>query len=159
SDSFSLEDLERNVLWTMNYSDAAPWPSGTDGEGRSLVYAGGSINDPGSWRPSVEEGGNPGTSDRVPYSEGDSLADYVIGGQEVTPDEASTVRFEVLLNAGADDVELTPEWSSNVASWAGDRLILVAQEPLGAGLVKRTWQMTREPNEERLFFRVNLERR
>ena len=43
--------------------------------------------------------------------------------------------------------------------WFGDRLTLVAQEALGAGLVKRTWQMTREANEERLFFRVSLEKR
>ena len=126
---------------------------------RSLVYAGGSISDPGSWRPSVETGGNPGTSDRVPYSEGEGLVDYVIGGQEITLGEASIVRFEVLFKAGADDVELTPEWSSNLNGWFGDRLTLVAQEALGGGLVKRTWQMTREANEERLFFRVSLEKR
>jgi hypothetical protein len=159
TDSFSLEDQEGNALWTMAYADAAPWPSGTDGEGRSFVYVGGDATDPSSWRPSVEVGGNPGTSDRVPYSEGEGLANYVIGGQEVTLGEASIVRFEVLLNPGADDVELTPEWSSNVAGWAGDRLTLVAQEALWGGLVKRTWQMTREENEERLFFRVSLEKR
>ena len=159
SDSFSLEDLKGNVLWTMAYADAAPWPSGTDGEGRSFVYVGGDATEPGSWRPSVEVGGNPGRSDRVPYSEGEGLADYVIGGQEVTLGGAAIVRFEVLFNAGADDVELTPEWSSNMNGWFGDRLTLVAQEALGAGLVKRTWQMTREANEERLFFRVSLEKR
>ena len=84
---------------------------------------------------------------------------YVIGGQEVTLGGAAIVRFEVLFNAGADDVELTPEWSSNMNGWFGDRLTLVAQEALGAGLVKRTWQMIREANEERLFFRVSLEKR
>jgi hypothetical protein len=64
-----------------------------------------------------------------------------------------------LFEKGADDVELTPERSSNMNGWFGDRLTLVAHEALGAGLVKRTWQMTQEANEERLFFRVSLEKR
>ena len=83
--------------------------------------------------------------------EGDVFLDKEV--VEVDGEEAG------LFEKSADDVELTPERSSNMNGWFGDRLTLVAHEALGAGLVKRTWQMTQEANEERLFFRVSLEKR
>ncbi|MDG2400164.1 MAG: CotH kinase family protein [Akkermansiaceae bacterium] len=157
SDSFSLEDLEGNVLWTMAYRDKAPWPSGTDGAGRSFIYVGGKSNEAGSWRPSVDIGGNPGTSDRVPYPDDGSLLAYAIERQGFILEDSTTALFMVVLKAGADEVLAIPERSSDMESWTGDGLTLWAQDPIGNGLVRKTWQMGRA-DAERLFLRMRLRR-
>ena len=158
-DSFSLEVSGGEVLWTLTYGDAAPWPSGVDGEGRSLIYVGGTASEPGSWRPSVTLGGNPGTSDRVPFLEGGNLAEYAIDKQEVRLVGPLMVSFEVLINSGADDASLTPVWSSDLEAWSDEGFTLISQDPVGNGMLRQRWQMAREPNAGRLFFRMNLERR
>ncbi|MEN8847580.1 MAG: hypothetical protein ABF377_05845, partial [Akkermansiaceae bacterium] len=158
SDSFSLEELGGNVLWTLSYEDDAPWPSGTDGDGRSFVYVGGGASVPTSWRPSLEFGGNPGTSDRVAFVEGGSLAEYAVAGQEVELEGTMTI-FEVELNGGADDAILTPEWSHDLSTWNENGFGLISQEVLGNGLVKQRWGIGVNPLEGKLFFRANLEER
>lgn len=157
-DSFSLEVAGGDVLWTLTYGDAAPWPSGVDGEGRSLVYRGGEANEAGSWRPSVAMGGNPGTSDRVPFVEGGNLAEYAVSGQAVDL-EGNTVTFEVLIKSGADDASLTPVWSANLEVWSGEGLTLVSQDPVGNGMLRQGWQIATQPGGAKQFFRVELERR
>ena len=156
-DSFSLEDSSGEVLWTLTYSDDAPWPSGTDGDGRSMVYTNGSVSEAGSWRPSGELGGNPGTSDRVPFVAGTDLVDYAIAGQSVALEEGVMVRFDVLVRAGADDVVMTPEWSDDLNGWSSDGFVLSKQEPAGSGMVRQSWMKERSAEGTRLFFRVNLE--
>lgn len=156
-DSFSLEDAGGEVLWTVSYSDDAPWPSGTDGEGWSLVYSGGPARDPGSWRPSVEIGGNPGISDEIPFEGGLDLVDYVMISQQVVLNEATEVVFEVIARAGADDALMTPEISGNLENWTGEGVILKSQEPMSNGMVRRLWKVVRGAADERLFFRVRLE--
>ena len=157
SDSFFLVDSRGNVLWAVSYSDQAPWPGGTDGVGRSMIYLGGEMNDPGSWRPSVELGGNPGTSDRVAYSGSGSLVAYTISEQDFSFGGAASVLFEVTIKEGADDTSVIPECSSDLENWSGEGMALLAQEPAEGGQTKQTWQLDRQ--EAQLFLRVRLERR
>ncbi|YCM43813.1 CotH kinase family protein [Verrucomicrobiaceae bacterium 227] len=155
-DWFSLEDAEGQVLWTLSYGDSAPWPSGTDGEGRSLVYRGGEPNEAGSWRPSVSMDGNPGTSDRVPLMEGDNLVEYAIAEQQVML-EGEGFTLDVTSKSGADDISLTPAWSSDLEEWSGEGFTLLSQDPVGDGMVKQRWRMAGQSDAEKLFFRVTLE--
>jgi hypothetical protein len=43
--------------------------------------------------------------------------------------------------SGADEVLAIPERSSDMESWTGGGLTLWAQDPIGNGLVRKTWQM------------------
>ena len=155
-DSFSLEDAEGNVLWTLSYRDDVPWPAGTDGGGRSLVYLGGEAGEATSWRASVDAGGHPGSSDSIPYTEGASLVAYALGGQVFSIGEGNVVLFEVVVNPGADDALVMPEQSSDLRNWSAEGLILLSQEPTASGEMKQTWRLDRR---ERQFLRVRLERR
>ncbi len=133
-------------LREVNYDDSSPWPVAADGEGRSLVLIGPEgvpdHADPLNWRSSVSNGGNPGQSDALPYPGGDLLA-YALAGGPVFDFEQLTLT--VPLNPGADEVIVTPEWSSDLKTWHSTGFILSGREP-------EVWAVT-VPG-QRLFLRV-----
>ncbi len=158
-DSFSLEDEEGDVLWTLTYEDAAPWPAGADGAGRSLVYVGGEANQPEAWRPSVTLAGNPGTSDALPFDGEGSLVEYAIAAQLVSGGVASLARFQVVINPGVEGVSMRPEWSTDLRAWAEEGVSLVSQEPTESGGLRQVWELQEGGGFDRLFFRMSLEER
>ncbi|MFT5407377.1 MAG: hypothetical protein ACI9NC_000082, partial [Verrucomicrobiales bacterium] len=154
-DTFALETSGGDILWTLTYSDAAPWPGGTDGDGRSLIYVGGEPNDPSAWRPSASAGGNPDSTDSLPYSEGTDLVDYAMLKQNaIAMDE-----FQVTTLLGADDVELTPYWSADLTNWSAEGLLLVAQQPADDSTATKTWRLDKAHQGTRTFFRMKVEQR
>ena len=147
-DSFSLEEVGGDVLWTLSYSDDLPWPKEADGQGRSLVFVSGERNEAGSWRASVELGGNPGTSDRVDFVDGDDLLAYAVDEFKVSVNKGLTM-LELTMNGGADEAVSSVQSSSDLMNW--DEVEGGSQE-LVADKVKRTWEVGGA--EGRKFFRV-----
>lgn len=92
-ENLTLSDAAGGVIKQFSYSDAAPWPTSADGNGRTLVLIAPLINPdhtlPVNWRASTAMLGTPGVSDAVPVpatpggdDDGDglsNLADYFFG--------------------------------------------------------------------------------
>lgn len=152
-DSFSLIDQDGNVLWALDYSDDAPWPSGTDGEGRSLIYADGDLFDPESWRPSTSIGGNPGASDRRALQQGEELVGYAIDQLDFSIGDAGDVTIVLDLRPGSDEAEVIPEWSGDLESWSQGGLQLESQSPVAGGGMRKVWRLLDAPNDQRIFLR------
>jgi hypothetical protein len=68
----SLLDANGATIFNFTYDDKGAWPRGADGEGYSLVlinpYTDPDHDDPASWRSSAVAGGNPDTSDALPFA-------------------------------------------------------------------------------------------
>ena len=66
-DTLTIEDAASNVVFSVTYDDAAPWPVAADGGGRSLVpvlpNSNTAPNLSGSWRASTNLNGSPGADD------------------------------------------------------------------------------------------------
>lgn len=75
-DTLTLTTAANAPLFSLNYTDAAPWPDSADGDGYSLV-----LTDPAnptapiSYRTSTASGGNPGGTDTGTPFAGAALAD------------------------------------------------------------------------------------
>lgn len=158
-DAFALVDREGSVLWEMEYLDDAPWPSGTDGDGRSFVYLGGRPSHSGSWRPSVELGGNPGTTDLRRLGQGENLTGYAIAGLDVVIGEAGETMVVLDLQPGADEVEVIPEWSGDLITWSTEGLSLQSQTPVASGGVLKVWRLPEATGGRRFFLRGRAIRR
>ncbi len=64
-----LSDGLDNVVFSMTYNDADPWPAAADGVGASLEFVGGATDSPSkysSWRSSTDFGGSPGAVGSAP---------------------------------------------------------------------------------------------
>ena len=133
--------LARNgsVIQRFTYGTTGLWPAAADGPGYSLVLIGPQFllppGDPASWRPSAAIGGNPGATDATAFT-GSALADldadglkaiveYGLGSSDSiagpspmvagVADDHLTLTFP--RGATADDVALTVEYSSDLATW------------------------------------------
>jgi hypothetical protein len=96
-DSPNLE----NGLWvvpyidvdSVTYADRAPWPSQPDGYGPSLerLSAVAYADDPINWRPSLTDGGTPGSMHQDPplLSYQNWITDYKLTGKDAAPDADS----------------------------------------------------------------------
>jgi hypothetical protein len=81
-EALSVTNGDGAPIQSFVYDDVGPgWYPSTDGEGYSLVIVNplapvASWNDPAAWRPSLQIGGSPGTTDMLPGDfNGDSLVD------------------------------------------------------------------------------------
>ena len=101
----------------FTYSNDAPWPVSADGGGYSLVFVGGDYNNPESWRASISEGGNPGSTDSIPYLPGGDLVDYVIAVEPVISPFGGTVLMEFSVNTAADEASYVAEFSTDLVNW------------------------------------------
>lgn len=158
-DIITLRDRDGEVLWVFNYSDDAPWPTGTDGDGRSLVHAGGDFSDPQAWRPSVEIGGSPGGSDGRPLMEGESLVDYAIDRFDFAIGADGEVVVVLDRPAGADEATVIPEWSADLGVWSSEGLILRSQGPSLNGGVTQVWHLQNAAAAGRMFLRGRVVQR
>ena len=116
-----FEDSGGVVIAEVEFDDAHPWPESADGSGFSLVFVAPSrfpdANDPMQWRPSAEVGGNPGSSDEIPFdNQRDSPLSYALltNGFEVV-DERLALGYTTPI--GADAVKLVPEISQSLQTW------------------------------------------
>jgi len=109
------------VIKDFEYDNTLPWPSAPDGLGASLVLIAPGDNpdhgNPFSWRPSMTNGGNPGTGDAAPLS-GDLLA-YALGPDQearpvMTPEGLS---FIIPRSPNADEAEIIGEASGGLHEW------------------------------------------
>ena len=144
-ETIKLEDALNGTIREFRYNDKAPWP--TDGEtGNSIVLRNpNSIPNPDiaeNWRASAFPGGNPGSTDVIPFPAnplGDDngngisdLVDYALGNNLGTaPIATSTSWQDFLINGviesrltmtypvsiGADEVTFGIESSTDLENW------------------------------------------
>ncbi len=147
-----------NTLLDFTYGTAFPWPAEADGLGRSMVLINpGDPANPLSWRLSATNGGNPGTSDSIPLASGQDLLDYALGENEIVFDAISG-DFSVTRRLGADEVEVSAEWSTSLGTWFTDPLILISETPDGSGNSTLTWRLSPLPP-EKAFIRAKVSER
>jgi hypothetical protein len=133
----------------FTFNDKAPWPTAPDGNGRSMVLRGPTL-DPkiaSNWRSSASAGGNPGGQDAVaftgnPTADDDqdglsALFEYSVGGSDSVPgdvprpvlgttsvDSASGTEWYLTIesrqNLAADGATLVAEFSSDLITWSSE---------------------------------------
>lgn len=165
SDRIKLEDATNSTIREFTFDDEAPWPTGPDGGGFSLVLrnpAGNpDHNDPANWRESTWPGGNPGSSDAVfftgnPNDDLDldglgALLEHATGSSDQVPNGSPVAlattgdgRFVLTLqvNLAADDVTHRLELSSDLVNWtdAGAEFSLLPFTNHGDGTATLTYQ-------------------
>jgi hypothetical protein len=156
-DTLTLLDAAGATLRSFAYADIAPWPTGADGDGYSLVLAAPSADPtvPANWRTSVAAGGSPGGSDSVPFA-GTTLG-YAFGTEipALHFDRASRL-LSCTCRPGADAVILVPERSNDLQSWqSGAAWFDFAGETRAAdGTMVLRWLLKSPPNEPSVCLRV-----
>jgi hypothetical protein len=188
-ETIKLEDALNGTIKEFRYNDAAPWPTEADGLGQSLVLINPMSNpDPdvaANWRASAVGGGNPGSTDVIPFpsnplGDADSngvedLIDYAMGNGmgagAIAPslgfaiyDVAGVMQLlptlEYAVSIGAEGAEIQVDVSADMSNWqdGAAHTEIVSMTNLGDG---RAMVMVRvnEPmaGEERLFLRLRVE--
>ena len=166
------------VIRSFTYDDAAPWPTAANGQGPSLVLLAPGTNpdhnNPANWRASSTSGGNPGSSDAVPFignpiADNDAdglraLVEYALGTSDAVSGPAPLITFDANANTytvdharTADDAILTAEISANLLTWRTDTAALtqLSTVPLSAIQSRTTWQLGPDfLGQPKVFFRV-----
>jgi hypothetical protein len=152
----------------FSYNDKAPWPTSADGVGRSIVLRAPTLDPSvaGNWRSSIADGGSPGTSDSLPLFTGTALADsdgdgftalieHALGSSDASnasrPAPAAVVEnvsiggllypyltIATTVRLGADDIAVSAEWSTDLASW--NPAVLMSETVALDGSVTRKWR-------------------
>ncbi len=116
-----IEDANNSTVTEFAYDDAAPWPTAPDGGGPSLILIQpGSHPDPNiakNWRSSAFNGGNPGSSDTIPYDGGNPIDYAVVDSPRIVPAGDGTMLYSYTRRIGTDSVRLRVEWSENLLTW------------------------------------------
>ena len=185
-ENLTLLAADGSTITDFRYSDNLPWPGAPDGQGFSLVLISPeNLPEPGvptSWRPSVNSGGNPNTSDSLafsatPTSDEDldgltALMEYALGTSDTTPDPSGAL-FQLTSTTGflqftyqralaADDVIVTVQTSPDLETWAdaGALFTFSNEERLGNGNARRTLSLRPEATPgPQLFVRLHVEAR
>jgi hypothetical protein len=153
-DTIILQQTDGTVLWSITYDDREPWPGGTDGDGYSLTYVAGDQNAPSSWRPSAVPTGSPGKGDAVPFAGGDIL-NYAIVSSSVGSAADGTVEFRMTTRLGADDAQVIPEWSDDLAAWNNANFQRLRVTPTGNGTAEEVWSLP-PPSTSPHYFRARV---
>lgn len=67
--TIEIRDANSAIIFSVTYRDDSGWSETPDGTGKSLVLRNAEFpNLPSSWRASLADGGNPGTSDGSPFT-------------------------------------------------------------------------------------------
>lgn len=165
-----LEDLLRGTIKEFAYDNNPPWPDAPDGDGPSLVLINPHLNpDPAiasNWRPSSQNGGNPGGSDSLSFSgdpNGDSnnngvadLIDYALGSEDtptLTPDQFSYAR-----RLGTDDVSLILESSTDLLTWTDASAALGSPQRIYQedGTERLIYDLSEAPAGQKWFIRIKV---
>ena len=145
-ESLTLLDVGDTEVFRVTYNDTPPWPSGTDGGGKSLVpinpNAFTNPNDPTQWRPSVAEHGSPGADDQFSFAQWQALyftpaeiSDPNVGGAGADRDGdglTNFVEFAVGGNPRLADAAGAINTSLAMEDDAGPYLTLQFRRSLGA---------------------------
>lgn len=119
-----LEDAAGNVVLEFEYNDRHPWPESADGMGASLVLlAPESTPEPqegSNWRPSTTLGGNPGSTDRIPFDETfTDITEYALVDADqpfvTVHDGQLAVAYQP--RPGADDALIVVAVSNDLENW------------------------------------------
>jgi hypothetical protein len=149
-----VDDASGSSAINFSYLDVEPWPSAADGGGYSIVLkrveTGIDPSDAWNWRSSALSAGSPGLSDVIPFGGGDALS-YALASEPIVQRIAEQVTFSYQHRLGAEEAELTAEWSSDLMVWNSEALVLLSRIPDGLGLERLTWQL---PAESRGFVRL-----
>lgn len=181
SDRIKLEDASNSTIQEFTYDDQAPWPTGPDGNGFSLVLID-PANSPdfdlaASWKQSLVVGGTPGEPEATGFT-GDPNADldndglsalleYALG---TSPTVANTSPFQVVtigtaiqvttnLSDSAIGIEVALESSSDLLSWdPATNVPEISRVPNGDGTSKVTYKSASGfvQTEGSLFFRLKV---
>lgn len=164
----------------FTYMDGFPWPASPDGNGPSLVLIAPGTNpdhsDDSNWRPSVSDGGTPGTSDARDFT-GDPDADPDGNGlgaffehaldhsmplflTDVAP-ATGTASMIFTRNLAADDVHFIIEFSTDLQAWNPSGAIRTASTDQRNGTMTERWTVPDVPfgSERAWFMRLRLEKR
>jgi hypothetical protein len=187
-ETIKLEDALNSTIKEFTYNDVAPWPTAAD-SGYSLVLIDSSSNpDPDSaanWRSSTMPGGNPGSTDLVPFPtnpHGDDdgngtadIVDYAICSDLGLPALAAEVSFETYdiggsmqtlltlsypISLGAEGVVIVIDASTDLSTWtdAAANMEFVSQTNLGDGRAMVTVRFTSPLGDGvRHFLRLRVE--
>jgi hypothetical protein len=115
-ETLTISDANDEIVLSLTYNDAAPWPSAADGGGRSLVPTGGDLSDPLNWRPSAAADGNPGTSDTSPYPGGSLLA-YALAAPFDLSFTGGALTLTYRSHLTADEASVAIEHSPDLVAW------------------------------------------
>lgn len=149
-----LETADGTILLDFTYGVDFPWPASAAGLGRSMVLMNpSSPANPGSWRPSATAGGNPGTSDAITRTPGQSLLTYALAGNPTAPDTAG--QFSVARRLGADAATISAEWSSDLGTWHTGSLQLISETNPSGGNSVLTWKLDPKPT-GKAFIRLRV---
>lgn len=137
-----LEAADGSRIADFDYGDSLPWPDDADGPGYSLVLAGGDPANATNWRTSTTLGGNPGSSDRAPFSGTTAdLIPYALSGQPTGELVGDAFVLTFGHNLAADDAIILVEFSADLVNWTpavdADLISLIN---LGSGLAAQSWQ-------------------
>ena len=166
------------TIRSFTYDDAAPWPLAANGQGPSLVLLAPGTNPNHSlaanWRASTATGGNPGSSDAVPFIGNPSadddadgllaLIEYALGTSDAQSGSAPSITFNASAHTytvdharTADDAILAAEASADLLTWRTDTAALTQPStvPLSATQSRTTWQLGPDfLGQPKFFFRV-----
>ena len=122
-ENITLLDANGNIIESFRYNDKSPWPEAPDGNGPSLVRIAPEhrLNPelPSSWRPSVQDNGNPGSSDATSF-EGNNLMVYAFGTNSSIQIEIKDNFLQILYSKrlSADDLVFKIQSSENLKNWS-----------------------------------------
>ncbi|MBT7983295.1 MAG: hypothetical protein HN584_12075 [Akkermansiaceae bacterium] len=122
-ENITLLDANGNIIESFRYNDKSPWPEAPDGNGPSLVRIAPehrlSPELPSSWRPSVQDNGNPGSSDATSF-EGNNLMAYAFGTNSSIQIEIKDNFLQILYSKrlSADDLVFKIQSSENLNNWS-----------------------------------------
>ena len=108
----TLEDASGNVLFTLNYQDATPWPESADGKGdvlqRSPTTTNPDLNDPTTWQSIALD-------TRSFHAAFDEITLEIL---HPTDTEDGSLRLEITLPRNIAPSSWTIESSSDLRQWA-----------------------------------------
>lgn len=112
-ETLAISDANNTLVLLVDYRDNDPWPTEADTLDHSLVFTGGDPALAQNWRASTTPAGNPGTTDTVPFIDGD-LLDYALVSTAFSGDYTQLTWTTKL---PADDVTFLPQHSVNLDTW------------------------------------------
>lgn len=142
----ALAAANGSTIFDFSYDDQEPWPTAPDTDFFSLVYISGDPANPSNWRASITPGGNPGTSDSVPFTGGE-LIDYALSSSTTFDPATGTLSAEK--RPGADDATLTPQWSTDLNNWQSSGFQFLGSSP-------QRWHYPTDATQ--IFLRLLIER-
>ncbi len=173
-----LVAADSSTIADFTWSDHFQWPAGSDGDGASMVLKipGTDPANPSNWRESTLPGGNPGTSDSVPFTgqpnldaDGDglpALLEYAFGTSDTIPNaapltiatDAAGILLSARLGLGADRVTVSPQRSADSTHWTSESpgFVLLSTINNGDGTVTLQW-LAPSDGAARQYFRLKAE--